>query len=187
MRWDAWELAIKKTLNHPKANADAQRIFQNKITSYTQQGKAIVYIDESGFADDMPRTHGYSKKGTPCYGVHDWGAKGRTNVIGALLGKKLLTVSLFECNINSNIFHAWVEQDLLPKLPNGAVLVMDNATFHKRQDTQNLIRDNGFILEYLPPYSPQLNPIEQSWAYLKSIRKNINPRLNVYSKRIILY
>ena len=61
--------------------------------------------------------HPHSKKGQQCYGTHDWGAKGRTNAIGALIGATLLTVSLFESMINSEVFTAWVQQDLIPKLP----------------------------------------------------------------------
>ena len=53
----------------------------------------------------MPRTHGYTIRGTRCYGSHNWGARGRTIAIGALIGKKLLTISLFEENINANIFN----------------------------------------------------------------------------------
>jgi len=53
-------------------------------------------MDESGFAHDMPRHYGYSLKGKRCFAVHDWGAKGRTNAIGALLGKDPLIVALFE-------------------------------------------------------------------------------------------
>ena len=87
----------------------------------------------------MPRTHGYCKQGKRCYGVSDWGAKGRTNVIGALLGATLLTLSIFTHNINSDTFHAWMTQDLIPKLPENAVIVMDNASFHKREDTQEAI------------------------------------------------
>ncbi len=119
----------------------------------------------------MPRTHGYAAKGARCYGVRDWHAKGRTNVIGALIEKLLLTVGLFNANINADIFHAWVVQDLLPKLPPRCVVVMDNATFHKRQDIQNAIMDAGHTLEYLPPYSPDLNPIEPKWAQSKAVRK----------------
>lgn len=138
---------------------------------YESLGIPISYLDESGFSYDMRRTHAYGQIGERCYGKYDWGAKGRTNVIGALLGKKLLTASLFNGTINSDVFYAWVMQDLIPKLPKGAVVVMDNATFHKRHDIQKAFTDNGFILEYLPPYSPQLNPIEQFWAYIKSVRK----------------
>jgi len=60
----------------------------------------------------MPRTHGYSKVGQRCFGKHDWGAKGRTNVVGALLDKKLLAVSLFDCNINTETFSNWIEEGL---------------------------------------------------------------------------
>jgi transposase len=131
----------------------------------------LVYIDESGFATDMPRTHGYAPTGKPCIGRQDWNAKGRINVIGALLGGLLLTASLFDCSINSEVFHSWVEQDLLPKLPAKSVIVMDNATFHKRQDTQQVIEDAGHTLEFLPPYSPDLNPIEKKWAQVKQKRR----------------
>ena len=128
-----------------------------------------MYLDESGFAHDMPRTHGYSPRGKCC--ISDWGTKGRTNVIGTVLGASLLTVSLFSCNINSDVFHAWAVQDLLPALPGNAVIVMDNATFHKRQDTQQAIKQAGHILEYLLPYSPYLNPIEPKWAQAKVVRR----------------
>lgn len=121
----------------------------------------------------MPRTHGYAAVGQRCYGVCDWHARGRTNAIGALIGKALLSIGLFKTNITADIFTAWVEQDLLPKLPTQSVIVMDNATFHKRQDTQNLIRNAGHTLLFLPPYSPDLNPIEQKWAQAKAIRKQL--------------
>ena len=119
----------------------------------------------------MPRTHGYALIGRPCHGVHDWHARGRTNAIGALIGKILLTVGLFKNNIDADTFRGWIEQDLLPKLPPRSIIVMDNATFHKRADIQSLILKAGHTLEFLPPYSPDLNPIEKKWAHLKSIRK----------------
>ena len=77
------------------------------MESYEQAGKPIVFIDESGFAHDMPRRRGYAPVGRRCFGTQDWHAKGRTNVIGALLGFCLLTVSLFTGSINSclNVNH----------------------------------------------------------------------------------
>ena len=62
-------------------------------------------------------------------------------------------------------------QDLLPKIQEKSVIVMDNATFHKRKDIVQAIKDQGHILEWLPPYSPDLNPIEQKWAQAKSIKR----------------
>ena len=122
----------------------------------------------------MPRTHGYAKRGQRCYGTHDWGAKGRTNAIGALLGKNLLTVSLFEGNINKYVFNSWVNQDLIPKLPPDSVLVLDNATFHKDPNMVKAVNEAGHTLEYLPTYSPDLNPIEHKWAQAKSLRRTHN-------------
>jgi len=78
---------------------------------------------------------------------------------------------LFDGNINSDIFYAWITNELLPVLPANAVVVLDNAAFHRRQDIQSVIRKAGHTLEYLPPYSPDLNPIEHKWAQAKNIRK----------------
>ena len=130
-----------------------------------------MFIDESGFAHHMPRTHGYALKGKRCLGTHDWGAKGRTNVIGALLGSVLLTASLFQTSVNTAVFNAWVMQDLIPKLPEGSVVVMDNATFHKGADMVKALESAGHTLLYLPPYSPDLNPIEHKWAQMKALRR----------------
>lgn len=93
--------------------------FQNKIKKYKEEGKVIVFTDESGFVESAPRTHGYSIKGERCYGMHDWHPSKRKNVIGALIEKSLLTVSIFNCNINGAVFNCWVEHDLIPKLPGG--------------------------------------------------------------------
>ena len=119
----------------------------------------------------MPRTHGYAPKGQRCLGTHDWGAKGRTNVIGALLRGTLLTLALFQTTINTRIFTAWVMQDLLPQLPEKSVVIMDNASFHKGETMQKALKEAGHTLLYLPPYSPDLNPIEHKWAQAKKIRR----------------
>lgn len=121
----------------------------------------------------MPRTHGYAAKGQRCYGKHDWGAKGRTNVIGALLGGVLLTVSLFTTTINTEIFNQWVEVDLLPKLPANSVIILDNASFHKGAEMKEMVEKEGHTLLYLPPYSPDLNPIEKKWAKAKAMRRRV--------------
>jgi transposase len=110
----------------------------------------------------MPRTHGYATKVQRCYGLQDWNAKGRINVIGALLVGALLTVGLTDSNVEADIFNLWLEQDLIPKLLAHSVTFMDNATFHKRADTKHMIKNVGHTLAYLPPYSPDLNSIEQS-------------------------
>jgi len=145
--------------------------FKEKIEQYNKAERVVVYIDESGFSHDMPRTHGYSTIGKRCYAEKDWHSKGRVNAIGAIINNQLLTVSLFDSNINSDIFYAWLTQDLIPKLPEQSVLVMDNATFHKRLDMKQAIKRKSHTLLYLPSYSPDLNPIEHKWAQIKAIRR----------------
>lgn len=165
-------------MSHPKADAEKRLLFQNKIQRYQLTSRPLVYLDESGFAHDMPRTHGYSFKGERCHGTQDWGARGRTNAIGALLDNSLLSVSLFDGTINSDVFEEWVEQDLLPKLPPHSVIIMDNAAFHKKASIKQLIDNAGHTLEFLPPYSPDLNPIEHKWAQAKAIRRQHQCSIN---------
>ena len=147
-------ITYKKILCHPKRNQEARTTFQETIQQLKTSGRPILYLDESGFAVDMPRTRGYAPRGARCYSLCDWNAKGRINAIGALSGKRLITVSLFSCNVDSDVFHHWMINDLLPKAPKGSIMVMDNAAFHKRADTQKAITDAGHHIQYLPPYSP---------------------------------
>ena len=175
---------IKKTLQHPKADKEKRSVFCEEIKKY--EGRPLVFIDESGFAHDMPRLHGYAIKGSRCFGSHDWGAKGRTNVIGALLLGALLTVSLFQTNVNTSIFNAWVIEDLIPKLPPKSVVIMDNASFHKGIVMKEAIEDAGHTLLYLPPYSPDFNPIEKKWAHAKAKRRKVGGSIEQLFKLHIL-
>ncbi|MFV0409218.1 MAG: transposase [Paracoccus sp. (in: a-proteobacteria)] len=145
--------------------------FRARIADHKAAGRPVIYLDESGFAVDQPHTHGYAPRGKRCFGELDWHARGRVNVPGALLAGALLTVGLTGANVDAEIFNLWLGRDLIPKLPPGAVVVMDNASFHKRADTREMIESAGHNLEDLPPYSPDLNPIEPKGAQAKAIRR----------------
>ena len=134
-----------------------------------QQGYPIVYMDESGFEAETIRSHGYTLIGTPCIDSYNWQAKKRTNVIGALYEKMLFALDYFETNINGDIFYNWCKFTLIPSLKAKCVIVMDNASFHKR--VQRLLNRHGHRLLFLPPYSPDLNPIEKKWAQAKFLRQ----------------
>ena len=148
-------------------------MYDEQITSCKEIGYPIVYIDESGFIKDALRTHGYQAKGSRCQGVHDWQGKTVVQAIGALLEGSLLTVCLIAGMVNGAVFKAWLAQDLLPKLTTSCVVVMDNATFHKVDGISELIEKAGHQLLYLPPYSPDLNPIERKWAQVKALRNKL--------------
>lgn len=138
---------------------------------YREERRPIVNIDESGFAHDMPRTHGYSEVGKRCFGGQDWNAKGRQNVIAGLFGDSLIGCGIVEGNVDTAVFNRWLEEIFIPDLPNNSVIVMDNAAFHKSQKTRELVESHGHNIEFLPPYSPDLNPIEQKWSQAKSLRR----------------
>ena len=102
--------------------------FEVKMEKYKAEGKSIVYVDESGFSHESTRSHGYAKIGERCFRKFNWGAKGRTNAIGALMNGLLITLALIQFNVNTDIFHASITQDLLPKIPVGSVIVRDIAS-----------------------------------------------------------
>lgn len=80
---------------------------------------------------------------------------------------------IFEGTCHSELFETWVEKFLIKELIPGQIVIMDNATFHKSAKTKELIEQAGCQLLFLPPYSPDLNPIEKFWAWLKRKIKDI--------------
>jgi transposase len=130
-----------------------------------------VYMDESGFESQTIRPHGYAPIGKPCIDSYNWQGKKRTNVIGALYEKMLFALDYFEHNINSGIFYDWCKHTLIPSLKTKCVIVMDNARFHKSRRIQKLLNRHGHRILWLPPYSPDLNPIEKKWAQVKFLRQ----------------
>ena len=103
---------------------------------------------------DMPRTHGYSPRGERCMGVHDGHKQERMNALGAILNGLLFTGTLMTGTVNTDVFYAWLTQDLLPKIPPQAVIVRDNASFHRRQDIQSSRR----YIRIFTPIQPRLKP-----------------------------
>jgi hypothetical protein len=136
-------LLKKKTLTHPQASPEKCHYFLESLAAYEENHRPIIYLDESGFKAHDHRVYGYSPKGEPCVGKYNWQLKNTTNAIGAIHEQKLFAVSLYNRSINGDVFHDWVENILIPELPCESVIVMDNATFHKRQKTQELIKKCG--------------------------------------------
>lgn len=90
--------------------------------------------------------------------------KNQTYAIGAIYQGGLFGVGLFDCKVNSDVFHFWVKEFLIPELSKQSIVMMDNATFHKSSDTQELLEQHGHHIVWLPPYSLDLNLIEKPWA-----------------------
>ena len=89
-------------------------------------------------------------------------------MIAGLLGKKMIAPWMFEGYTDADVFNTWLEKVLLPELPPGHTIILDNAQFHKSQKTTDLIEQAGCKILFLPSYSPDLNPIEEWWAILRA-------------------
>ena len=134
----------------------------------------IIYLDESGFDMNMRKEFGWKERGKRLYDRKSGNRKNkRITVISALKDRKLLAPMWFEGNTDTNIFNEWIEKCLVPELKPNQIIVIDNATFHKSEATRKLIESVECKLLYLPPYSPDFNPIEQKWGHVKNMVKKI--------------
>ena len=91
----------------------------------------------------------------------------RESFVAGKLGAKIIAPFCYNGTCDTMLFNFWVENFLISQLTPGQVVIMDNATFHKSQKTKNLIESVGCKILFLPPYSPDLNPIEVFWANFK--------------------
>ncbi len=133
--------------------------------------EGIVYLDESGFERTSERAHGWGIRGKKVYGECSGRKHPRTSLISAKQGKRLLAPILFEGNTDSTLFNYWLQHHLLTELTPSSTIIMDNATFHKTAMTRQLVEDAGHTLLFLPPYSPDFNPIEKDFANMKRRRQ----------------
>jgi transposase len=128
---------------------------------------ALVYIDESGIDMTICKDRGWGLKDKLLVGIKSGKYFERTNIIAGLNNNKSIAPMVFSGTCNTTVFNSWVEQFLIKELKSGQVVVMDNASFHKSPKTKELIESVGCTILYLPPYSPDCNPIEKFWANMK--------------------
>jgi transposase len=127
----------------------------------------LVYIDESGIDMNICKDRGWGKKSEKLAGKKSGKYYERTNIIAGYVNHKSIAPMVFNGSCNTKLFEAWVEKFLIKELNRGQCVVMDNATFHKSEKVKELIESVGCELIFLPPYSPDLNPIEKFWANMK--------------------
>ncbi len=142
------------------------------------QSKDIVYIDESGIDHNIYKTDCWAKKGEKVIGEKSGSRKERTSVIAALNNKEIKAPFRFQGHTNTEVFLLWIKNVLIPELITGQIVIMDNASFHKSNKIKTLIESVGCRLIFLPPYSPDFNPIENYWAVLKSRIKKIRHKFD---------
>ena len=133
----------------------------------------FVYVDETGINEFFYREKARSPKGKTVTGEVSGKKYQRLSIVDAYCSGKLLAPMVFNGTCDTLLFNYWVENLLIPQLKPGQIVVMDNATIHKGKGLKQLIENAGCSLLYLPPYSPDLNPIEKCWANLKRNLRSI--------------
>ena len=128
----------------------------------------LVFIDETGAQTNMARRYGRAPRGERLISKVPWGHWKTITFVGALRSDRMTAPAVFDGPMDGDCFLAYVEQMLAPTLLPGDVVVMDNLASHKVAGIREAIEATGAMLRYLPPYSPDLNPIEQAIAKLKS-------------------
>ncbi|HLB06681.1 MAG TPA: IS630 family transposase, partial [Alphaproteobacteria bacterium] len=136
----------------------------------------LVFIDETWAKTNMTRTHGRSPRGTRLFGKVPHGHWRTMTFLAGLRHDRITAPCVFDGPINGASFLAYVEQVLVPTLQPGDIVVMDNLGSHKGSAVRAAIRAAGARLFFLPPYSPDLNPIEQLFAKLKTLLRKAAER-----------
>jgi transposase len=136
----------------------------------------LVFVDESGANTQMTRRYGRSPRGQRLVGPVPHGHYQTTTMIAAVRLTGPQAPWLFDGAMDGELFLAWVQQGLAPCLQRDDVVIMDNLATHKVAGVREAIAARGARLEYLPPYSPDFNPIEPMWSKVKQGLKSDAPR-----------
>lgn len=136
----------------------------------------LIFLDESGVSTQMTRAWARAARGQRITEAIPQGHWKILTIVGAMSVRGLEAVMTVESATDGDVFLAYLEQVLCPKLKPGDVLILDNLSAHRVPDVRPLIEAAGAILLYLPPYSPDLNPIEKAWSKLKQFLRTAKAR-----------
>ncbi len=136
----------------------------------------LVFLDETWAKTNMTRLYGRAPRGQRLIGTAPFGHWNTTTFVAALRHDRIVAPMVLNGAMNGRAFKAWVEQSLAPTLAPGDMVIADNLGSHKVTGVREAIEASGASLLFLPPYSPDLNPIEQVFAKLKALLRKAAPR-----------
>lgn len=147
--------------------------------------KNLIVIDESGCHLNMTLSHARATGGQRIKMPSAFRKGPKISLIGAISEKSIEAAVYGEWNANGNIFSSFIETYLVPKLSKEKIVIMDNVKFHKTEKAVKAIENTGATILFLPPYSPELSPIENMWSKLKQLLRKSEPRnLKAFRKSI---
>ncbi len=128
----------------------------------------LVFIDETSTNTKMTRRYGWSRKGERCHADAPFGHWKTQTFIAGLRCHSVTAPWVIDRPMNRRIFEVYVQTQLAPTLSKGDIVIMDNFKPHKSPAAEKYIKDKGAWILFLPPYSPDLNPIEMAFSKLKA-------------------
>ena len=136
----------------------------------------LIFLDETWTTTAMTRRYAWADVGARAFGHAPNGHWKTTTFLAGLTCEGLIAPFVLEGPINAECFLAYVAQILVPVLRQGDTVILDNLSSHKNKEAERLIADAGACLLFLPPYSPDLNPIEMAFAKLKELLRQAQAR-----------
>lgn len=174
----AQNLTLKKSLHAAEQQRDdvveARRAFIRRQPALDPE--RLVFLDETWASTNMTRRHGRCARGLRLLAPVPHGHWKTTTLIAGLRTTGIVAPYVLDGPINATVFRAYVEQVLAPTLANGDILILDNLSSHKVAGVREAVEARGAQVLYLPPYSPDLNPIEQAFAKLKTLLRKAQER-----------
>ena len=138
--------------------------------------KHFKFLDESGIKIDLTRLYGRAAPGERVVDSVPQPSGPQTTTLAVIGWNGVSAPLVLSGPVNGSVFYGYIEQGVLPTLQPGDILFMDNLSAHKVAGLEELVRSRGAHLIYLPPYSPDFNPIELAWSKVKSILRRIKAR-----------
>ena len=139
------------------------------------QGR-LIFLDETGARTDMTRRHAWAPVGTRALGRAPGGHWKTTTFLAGLTAQGLIAPFVLDGPMDRAAFTEYVRQVLVPELKPGDVVILDNLPGHKGEEAAELVAGRGARLLFLPPYSPDLNPIEMAFSKLKTLLRKAERR-----------
>lgn len=147
-----------------------------RTNTFSLDSKQLVFLDETGVNTKMARLYARSIGGTRAVDSIPHGHWHTTTFVAGLTYQSLIAPAVLDGPMDGESFLAYTEQILSPALQEGNIVIMDNLACHKVSGVKQAIERAGAELLYLPPYSPDLNPIEQLFAKFKALIRKTGPR-----------